>query len=168
MMTIMTDPFRALVPPAPLATERWWLEPLGPEHHERDHRAWGSSIEHIRRTPGFTASDWNGDAWPYEMPAEQNLADLVMHAGEFERGEAYAYSVLERGDDRADVIGCVYIDPDPTAERVVVVRSWVTERRAHLDHDLASNVDAWLRDTWRATSVRWPGRPTLGSGANRT
>jgi hypothetical protein len=29
------------------------LVPLGPEHNERDYRAWTTSMEHIRRTPGF-------------------------------------------------------------------------------------------------------------------
>ena len=29
------------------------LEPLEPEHNERDHDAWMSSIDHIRATPGF-------------------------------------------------------------------------------------------------------------------
>ena len=29
------------------------LEPLGPEHNERDYAAWTSSMDHIRRSPGF-------------------------------------------------------------------------------------------------------------------
>jgi hypothetical protein len=39
-------------PPAGLATERFVLEALGPQHNQSDHEAWSSSIEHIRATPG--------------------------------------------------------------------------------------------------------------------
>jgi hypothetical protein len=45
-------------PPARLATERFELEPLAPEHNERDYEAWSSSIEHIRATPGFEDRNW--------------------------------------------------------------------------------------------------------------
>ena len=39
--------------PLGLATDDFVLEPLGPEHNEADYAAWTSSLEHIRRTPGF-------------------------------------------------------------------------------------------------------------------
>lgn len=39
-------------PPVSLETERFVLEPLGPEHNERDYAAWTSSMDHIRATPG--------------------------------------------------------------------------------------------------------------------
>jgi hypothetical protein len=159
--------FADLVPPLPLRTADWWLEPLGPEHADRDHHAWMSSIDHIRATQGFGPGDWGDDAWPYEMSAEANLADLEMHAREFVDGTAYAYSVLANGGSTiAEVIGCVYVDPDSTERAVVAVRSWVTQRRASLDHDLASAVDQWLRDAWGAPAVRWPGRPELGSAVD--
>jgi len=29
------------------------MKPLGPQHNERDHDAWMSSLEHIRDTPDF-------------------------------------------------------------------------------------------------------------------
>ena len=34
-------------PPVRLATDRFVLEPLGPQHNERDYEAWTSSMEHI-------------------------------------------------------------------------------------------------------------------------
>ncbi|MGA2014976.1 MAG: N-acetyltransferase, partial [Solirubrobacteraceae bacterium] len=34
------------------------LEPLGPQHNVADHRAWTSSIDHIRATPGFSTWRW--------------------------------------------------------------------------------------------------------------
>ena len=40
-------------PPSGLGTESFALEPLGPEHNERDFAAWSSSIDHIRSSAGF-------------------------------------------------------------------------------------------------------------------
>jgi hypothetical protein len=36
--------------PAELVTPDFVLEPLGPQHNERDYAAWTSSIEHILAT----------------------------------------------------------------------------------------------------------------------
>jgi hypothetical protein len=155
----LLDP--ALVPPPP-RTDRLTLAPLRPEHHERDHAAWMSSIDHIRATPGFGDGTWGADTWPYEMAGEQNLADLEMHWGEFQRGEAFAYTVLDPSTD--DVIGCVYIDPDEgplddESERAdAMVRSWVRVSHASLDEHLVATVSAWLADEWPFERVRWPGR----------
>lgn len=142
--------------PAPPSDERLVLAPLAPEHNERDHAAWMSSIDHIRATPGFADGDWGSDSWPYAMPLEQNLGDLEMHWREFERGEAYAYTVLDPVTD--DVIGCVYVDPDHSGTADVMVRSWVRASHAGLDDRLAATVDRWLRTSWPVDSVRWPGR----------
>ena len=40
-------------PPTSLVTDRFRLEPLGPQHNDADHAAWTSSIDHIRATPGY-------------------------------------------------------------------------------------------------------------------
>ena len=90
------------------------------------------------------------------MTAEANLADLEMHAAEFERGEAFAYTVLGAGTDA--VIGCVYIDPDTTGAAEAMVRCWVSAPHAHLDAALADAVARWLRTEWPFATVRFPGR----------
>ena len=115
------------------------LEPLGPEHNERDHEAWMSSIEHIRSTPGFPDGDW-----PRPMPLERNLEDLVRHARDFEERKGFTYTVL----DGEDVIGCVYIYPGKDPGRDAEVSSWVTARRADLDRVLWAAVTDWLRTAW--------------------
>jgi hypothetical protein len=72
-------------PPRSLVTDRFRLEPLGPQHNAADHAAWMSSIEHIRATPGFPDGTWpplNG------MSLEANLADLRRHAADFAAGAA--------------------------------------------------------------------------------
>jgi hypothetical protein len=142
--------------PEPLVTAHFVLEPLEPKHNARDHEAWMSSIAHIRATPGFGPTDWGGDEWPIPMSLDQNLGDLHMHADEFRRGEAYAYSVLDRPD--GDVIGCVYIDPDDLGLADAKVRSWVRDSHAHLDDELAAAVAAWLASSWPFSSVRYVGR----------
>mgnify|MGYP003347746425 CR=1 FL=1 len=148
--------------PRSLRAEHFVLEPLGPQHNVSDHAAWGSSIDHIRSTPGFDPDDWGGDTWPYPMSAEQNLADLQMHAGEFERREAFAYTVLDGDGDGAEVIGCVYIDPDNATDALLradaMVRCWVRSDRALLDPVLAASVREWLAASWPFTRVRFPGR----------
>ena len=106
-------------PPRRFETPVFRLEPLGPEHNERDFEAWSSSMEHIRATPGFDRS------WPHEMTLDENRADLERHARDFEERTGFTYTVLD-GDK---VVGCVYIYPLDGVERGARVRSWVREPR---------------------------------------
>ena len=125
--------------PLDLASDRFRLEPLGPEHNDRDHEAWMSSIDHIRATPGFPDGKW-----PTAMSAEENLADLVRHASDFAARRGFTYSVLD-GDE---VIGCVYIYPTKDADHDAEVQSWVRASRAELDVVLWQAVSTWLVEVW--------------------
>ena len=131
--------------PTRYATGPFVLEALGPEHNERDHAAWSSSIEHIRATEGFV-----GGRWPHPMTLEENLADLERHRTEFEERSAFAYSVLN--PETNDVVGCVYVNPAPAGDGAVV-RSWVRESRAELDAPLREAVVSWLHREWPLASV---------------
>jgi uncharacterized protein len=134
-------------PPAGLTTDRFRLEPLGPEHNERDHAAWMSSIDRIHVSP-----DWAGrnDPWPSPMTLARNLADLEMHARHFRESEGFTYSVLD--PETEDVIGCVYIYPRG-------VRSWVRSTHASLDAPLRRAVAAWLEsDAWAKRAPPPPSR----------
>ncbi|WP_329128966.1 N-acetyltransferase [Streptomyces sp. NBC_01476] len=115
------------------------LVPLGPEHNERDYRAWTTSMEHIRRTPGFEKY-----SWPTSMTIDENMGDLVQHAADFRTRAGFTYSVMSEDDD---VIGCVYIYPAGRPGHAVV-RSWVRKDYAHLDAPLYHVIDTWLRRTW--------------------
>lgn len=142
------------VPPRELAAERFRLEPLGPEHNERDHAAWMSSIEHVRSTPGFDGWGWP----PVEgMSLESNLADLQKHADDFVRRAGFTFSVIEVPGD--DVIGCVYIYPARNDDTLVDVRSWVRADRADLDRPLYEAVSAWLARDWPFPHIRYAPRP---------
>lgn len=139
-------------PPRELSTRHFRLEPLGPQHNERDHAAWTTSIEHIRSTPGFPDGGWP----PVEgMTLERNLADLERHARDFEARTGFTYTVLDSEDD---VIGCLYIYPDPTGANDAEVLSWVTARHAELDVVLYETVSEWLATSWPFSTVRYAPR----------
>jgi hypothetical protein len=109
------------------------LEPLGAEHNERDHEAWSSSIDHIRATPGFTASDADDDGdtpWPRPMSLEENLRDLQRHAADFAARRGFTYSVL-----------------DPDTDEVI------RASRAELDSALVHAVSDWLDSDWPFSHV---------------
>ena len=142
-MTFVPDDFEV---PLALVGAGFRLEPLGPQHNERDHEAWMSSIAHIRATPGFPDGDW-----PTAMTLDRNLADLERHAAHFAERVGFTYSVLD-GDD---VVGCVYIYPSDTAD--ADVQSWVRESRAELDEALWRAVAAWLEADWPFDSVDYVG-----------
>jgi hypothetical protein len=139
-VTFVPDGFE---PPTSLVSDRFRLEPLGPEHNESDHAAWSSSIGHIRSTPGYPDGDWP----PVRgMSLDSNLADLERHAADFAAHRGFTFTVLDPADD--DVIGCVYLYPTSSADHDVTVQSWVRADRADLDVPLADAVAAWLADEW--------------------
>jgi hypothetical protein len=127
-------------PPRGLETTDFRLEPLGPEHNERDHAAWSSSIEHIRASPGYLDGNW-----PRPMSPEENLADLERHASDFAARTGFTYTVLDAVDD---VIGCVYVYPARDGVHDASVQSWVRASRAELDPVLRDAVAEWLESAW--------------------
>ncbi len=141
------------VPPdfeVPLLLDRpeFQLEPLGSEHNESDHAAWTSSIAFIRTLPGFRDGVWP----PVDgMSLDENLADLEQHAREFAERSRFAYTVLRHGQ----VIGCVYIDPEPRYDRTAMVKSWVSSDHADLDGLLHIEVSSWLAEAWPFDQVRY-------------
>lgn len=135
-------------PPLALDGPGFRLEPLGPEHNERDYEAWTTSMDHIHATPG----DWG--EWPHPMPLSQNLTDLEKHAREFEERSAFTYSVLE-GDE---VIGCLYIYPDEKGGTDAHVSSWVRESRAGMDTVVWQTVSEWLEREWPFREFRYAHR----------
>jgi hypothetical protein len=114
-------------PPTGLAVGELRLEPLGPEHNERDYAAWTSSIDHIRRTPGFDEAA----RWPREMSLAENRADLERHAADFLARAGFTFTVLDGVHDAQ-------------------VLSWVRESAAEQDAPLRRAVAGWL------TSDAWP------------
>ena len=143
------------VPPASLETPLFRLEPLGPEHNEADYAAWTSSIEHIRRTPGFPDG-----RWPDGRSIDDNLRDLRRHADDFEHRRGFTYTVLD--PTTGDVVGCVYIYPDTGGPRRASVQSWVRASRAELDGPLWRAVSDWLAAVWPFEAVAYGKREDGG------
>lgn len=130
-------------PPRQLVTERFRLEPLGPEHNEADLAAWSSSIAHIRATRGYPDGDWPPEQG---MTPERNLADLTRHRADFETRRGFTFTVVDPAD--GDVIGCVYIYPTRQPGHDVEVQSWVRADHAAHDAELADAVADWLTVDW--------------------
>jgi RimJ/RimL family protein N-acetyltransferase len=137
----------------PLRLERaqFVLEPLGPEHNDRDYEAWTSSMEHIRATPG-----WEGSSWPREMTPDENRADLQRHADDFRNRSGFTYTVLDPAS--RDVIGCVYLYPRPDGNVDARSQSWVRASHAELDAPLWRAVGQWLASDWPFGSVEYAPR----------
>ena len=129
-------------PPTGFTAGESRLEPLGPEHNERDYAAWTSSMEHIRRSPGFAEGNW-----PHEMSLDENRSDLERHARDFVDRTGFTFTVLDASDD---VIGCVYVYPARDGVHDAKVLSWVRESEAALDDSFRRAIADWL------TSEAWP------------
>jgi RimJ/RimL family protein N-acetyltransferase len=140
-----------IVVPRALETERFRLEPLGPQHNDSDYEAWSSSLEHIRATPG-----WEESSWPDDRSIADNLRDLQRHADDFEQRVGFTYTVLD--PDTSDVVGCVYIYPDKRKEHDARVLSWVRASRAELDVPLWRAVTDWLAAEWPFERVAYARR----------
>ena len=137
--------------PRGLETPQFVLEPLGPEHNERDYDAWTSSMEHIRSTPG-----WDDSRWPRAMTLDENRADMERHANDFRSRTGFTYTVLDARS--RDVIGCVYIYPLPEREHDARVLSWVRASYAELDVLLWRTVSDWLASDWPLDSIEYAPR----------
>lgn len=142
------------LPPTP-RDERIQLVPLGPDVVELDYAAIMSSRQRLRRE-----LQWNG--WPPEdFTLDDNHQDLHEHQAEFERHEAFAYSVL--GRTGADCLGCVYLEPwSPGAQLAfwVVDAMLDTGLEAHLLRTMAT----WLGASWPLARVIVPLRPVNERG----
>jgi L-amino acid N-acyltransferase YncA len=164
-LLLLEEPFvpAGFVVPPPPETDRFKLEPLGPQHNDSDYTAWSSSIEHIHATPGYETS-----SWPDERGIDDNLRDLQGHADDFENRLGFTYTVLDPPTE--DVIGCVYIYPAKGEEHDARVQSWVTVSRAELDAPLWETVRDWLADAWPFERVDYAERSktTSADSATRT
>jgi hypothetical protein len=137
--------------PLRLEAESFVLEPLGPQHNERDYDAWTSSQEHIHETPG-----WEESTWPRDMTLDENRGDLERHADDFRRRAGFTYTVLERPG--GDVVGCVYIYPGKDGEHDARILSWVRASRADLDEPLWRAVGEWIASDWPFGRVEYAAR----------
>lgn len=143
---------RRFEPPAPPATERLVLEPLGPEHAEREHAALLSTADHLRATVF--------DSWPpADYDIAQNQKDLARHAAEFARRDAYAWAVL--APDRETYLGALFAKPVRASQGegdAVQITYWVVAREIPrgMDEQLLRTSLAWFEHAWPFVEVLLP------------
>jgi hypothetical protein len=137
-------------PPTVFVHPPFLLVPLAVEHNDADYDAWTSSMDHIRRTPGFA-----GRGWPREMTRQENLRDLAGHAADFASRQGFTYTVLDHG---GATIGCVYLYPASEPGVDVEVRSWVRQDRSDLDVVVYDAVRRWIAVSWPFTTVDYAPR----------
>ena len=78
-------------PPRAFTAGGFHLEPLGPEQTVSAPPQLGaSSMEHIRRSPGYPDGEWS-----WEMSLEENRADLERHARDFADRSGFTFTVLD-------------------------------------------------------------------------
>lgn len=129
--------------PDPPAHSRFRFAVLGPEYNAADLEAWSTSIDQIRRTPGFRANGW--PQRPYTL--EENLADLYQHHDHHRRHLDFAWTVLDPTYPDT-VLGSVYLKPDHTGAADAEARSWVRADRAELDLELRDHLRPWFSAAW--------------------
>lgn len=153
-------------PPTGLTTPNFALEAIGPEHAERDHAAWTSSIPEICATPGFE------DHETVPNTIDGAVASMERYVRDRAAHNNFVYSVVDPADN--DVLGCVYIYPQeeglwlrrskwqpPQAPGPHArVKAWVRAGREELLGPLNQAVAEWLRG-WPFESVHYAGHPEL-------
>ena len=124
-------------------TDLFVIEPLQEQHNESDYKAWTSSREHIKATPGLVGRRLWVDE---DFSLEDNAASIAKHSMDFEQRAEFNYAVVDPGT--GEVIGSVYIRPSSRDGYDADVRSWVRADRAELDKQLHDLVARWLADAW--------------------
>ena len=131
--------------PAVLEHPRFRLRMLRTTDAGADYEAVMESAARLRRGAP------NG--WPRTgFTLDENRVDLERHEAEFLAGVAFAYTMVDRAEER--VLGCLYINPSTTAD--ADVHMWVRDSQADaLTEPLFKAVDEWLEQAWPFESVNY-------------
>jgi hypothetical protein len=144
--------------PTLLETEHFRLRPLTTGDVDKDYEA-------VMESAALLHSMFGRD-WPREgFTREENLQDLAEHQQEFERREAFAYTVVS--PDERSCLGCVYINPPRSHPADARVYMWVRQSAYDrgLDPMLFRAVKAWIDERWPFENVIYPGRGESGEWA---
>ena len=133
--------------PQPLLTSRFVLEPLGEEYAEMDFEAIMSCRVRLRQELQW--GDWPTDDFTVQL----NRQDLRRHRDEFERGEAFAYTVLS--PDRVKYLGCIYIERCTEIDGAQLA-FWVVDEAVDMEAILVSDAIQWIHTAWCLSRVLIP------------
>lgn len=121
------------------------LRPLTEEYALKDYEAVMESAPRLRECFISHPPDWPREGFT----VGENVEDLRNHREEFEKREAFAYTVLSL--DEGEVLGCIYVDPPPSnAEADVLVRFWARQREHEngFEEKLFREIRTWLINEW--------------------
>ena len=142
------------VPPS-LQTERFVLEPLDSRHAELDFEALMSCRERLREE-----LQW-GNWPPPDFTLGANRLDLTRHYGEFQRGEAFAYTVLS--PDQSRCLGCIYLERGPQIDAAQFA-FWVVDNAIEMESYLFSEILRWVHTAWPVKRIIVPLRDSNSRG----
>jgi hypothetical protein len=144
------------VVPCSFETPHFRLRMLSAADVDKDYEA-------VMESAALLHAIFGGD-WPTaDFTREDNLHDLVEHQQEFERRQAFAYTVVSH--DESTCLGCVYINPPRGHNTDARVHMWVRQRAFDqgLDPILFHAVKTWLEADWPFAHVLYPGRDDDGA-----
>ncbi|WMN61817.1 hypothetical protein NI389_18590 (plasmid) [Pseudoalteromonas xiamenensis] len=137
--------------PLNFSNAQFYFCPLEPSVAVADYDA---VMENPRGLQGVFGPD---SQWPNEfMTFDENLASLVVHEAEFERRDAFAYSIFN--SEKTYCLGSIYVDPCQLKEFDCEVYFWVRQSQQTLENALLDVIQAWLKSTWMFSKVVFPGR----------
>ncbi|MGC9309929.1 MAG: GNAT family N-acetyltransferase [Candidatus Nanoarchaeia archaeon] len=130
------------------------LKILSEEYAWVDYLAIINNIDYLQAIKPFgTGNDWP----PRDLSFEQDLEDIRYHEEEFRNRKSFAYTVLNKDENKC--LGCVYIYPSKNAFYDAVVLMWVIENKnVNLDERLFSIIKKWISEVWPFNNVAYPGR----------
>jgi hypothetical protein len=140
-------------------TGQFTFRPLTPEYTDLDYAALMASKTILR--------EWSNSPWPQDdFTLDANRKDLQRHHDEFQRGEAYTYTVLNPDENRIE--GCLYIYPlaevlghfGASTEVINTVEPgeanlsfWIRADRLDDEGLLLKTIVDWLEDDWQFPRV---------------
>ena len=138
--------------PMLLETERFRFRPLEPSDVDLDYKAVMSSVEHLQGVFGR-------GGWPsIDLTKEEDLKSLEMHYNQFQRREAFTFTVMNL--EETECLGCIYIYPSRLDNYKAEITMWVTadQFKKGLDPVLFQTVKQWVQKDWPFKKVFYLGR----------
>jgi tetratricopeptide (TPR) repeat protein len=138
--------------PLRLETETFRIRPLEPSDVDLDYKAVMSSVEHLQGVFGRAG-------WPSEdLTKEEDLKSLEMHHKQFQRREAFTFTVMNL--EETECLGCVYIYPSRLDSYNAEITMWVSADQfaKGLDPILFQTVKEWVQKDWPFEKVVYLGR----------
>jgi hypothetical protein len=137
-----------------LSTDRFALQPLGPEHLDIDYEAIQATGDHL--DGAMLPPGWLGDVQLFRI--EDDVIELHWHRREFRTRASFAYVAVEHSSGRS--LGCAYVNPTDRIgydAEVTVWGRWLDDE-PDWDAKLFALVRHWVMERWPFDRPAFPGR----------